>query len=209
MNFVQIATEQTIASTDLISGIISLLLAILLIKKSGVRINYWKWFYVFLGVAALAGAIAHGVIVSQFTKDMLWYVIYFSLGIGMAFILLASLPINFILFFVAMGLGILFFLFTIFVSKSFIVFVVYAVAILTAVFGIHLYKYIKSKQFSWLVICIGILLIIVSGGVQAIVKGELNFIWTFDHNGLAHIVQTIGAVVLYFGLVKSFNVLQK
>lgn len=202
MDFVQIATEQTTAATDLISAIISLSLGLLLLKFQKLNFIYWRWFFIFFAVAALFGAIAHGIIISDFLKAALWHGIYFSLGIAMAFLLATCLPIKRKFFAFSISLGVLFYLTTVFISSSFVVFVVYAIPILLIALSVNIYRYIQTHKSSLLVMSSGIITIILSGVVQALFKGEVQFIWLFDHNGLSHIVQTIGMIVLYIGIKK-------
>jgi hypothetical protein len=47
----------------------------------------------------------------------------------------------------------------------------------------------------------GVLLSIVAAGLQARKSILIKLIWKFDHNGIYHIVQTIGLVLLIAGLL--------
>jgi predicted ferric reductase len=49
----------------------------------------------------------------------------------------------------------------------------------------------------------GVLVTLIAAGVQALWKGQarpLTFIWQFDQNGLYHLIQMVGVVLLLVGL---------
>ena len=46
----------------------------------------------------------------------------------------------------------------------------------------------------------GILVSIIAAGIQANKSVIVTFIWRFDHNGIYHLVQVVGLMLLLMGL---------
>jgi hypothetical protein len=87
MMFVDNPTEQTTAATDAILALLALGGLILLLRlKSGEpsKVRIWSVALGCLAVASAAGAVAHGVQVSQRVHDLLWLAIYLCLGLLVA-----------------------------------------------------------------------------------------------------------------------------
>ncbi len=55
---------------------------------------------------------------------------------------------------------------------------------------------------AWLM-AVGIFVTIIAAGVQAGNAFSFTFIWSFDHNGVYHLLQMVGIVFLVAGLRKS------
>jgi len=51
----------------------------------------------------------------------------------------------------------------------------------------------------------GILVSIIAAGIQANKSVIVTFIWRFDHNGIYHLVQIVGLLLLFAGLRKSLQ----
>ena len=58
-------------------------------------------------------------------------------------------------------------------------------------------KYWKINTWS---MSFGVLVSIIAAGIQAALKTTVKLIFQFDHNGIFHIAQIIGIMVLLFGL---------
>ena len=51
----------------------------------------------------------------------------------------------------------------------------------------------------------GILISLIAAGLQACKRITLNLIWSFDHNGVFHLVQIVGLCFLVAGLRLSLG----
>ena len=64
MGFIDIPAEQTTAFTDLILSALAVLTAVYIARKGGRQESFrkliWFWAFMFLSIAAVVGAIAHG-----------------------------------------------------------------------------------------------------------------------------------------------------
>ena len=212
MEFVDIPTEQTTAVTDAISAVMAIAAAVYL-QRIG-QADRWKaglWASAFglLALAAVLGAIAHGFKMSDAFRSVLWHPLYLSLGLLVALFIVAVaydvrgqafarriLPIMVVI-------GVCFFGVTLIRPDSFLVFILYeAVAMLFALVGYVWLAYRGRLKGAWLMAA-GILVTIVAAGVQASKVFSFTFIWAFDHNGVYHLIQMVGIVLLVSGLRKA------
>lgn len=215
MNIIDIPTEQTTAATDLVLAILASVIAYGTYKLGkpvqAQKTRIWVAVFVLLAIAAFFGAIAHGFIMSAETNYILWQPLNLALGLGVSLFAAGalfdlrggSLPKAIIPG--LLTLGIIFYFITVFIPGSFLVFIIYeAVVMLFALIAyIVLAVQRKLKGAWWMVM--GILITIIAAGIQASEAVNVHIIWEFDHNGIFHIVQMAGVLVIFLGLAKSFN----
>ncbi len=208
------ATELTTGATDALLGVVALACIAYLQqyrKADGWKVGIWTWVLVTLAAAALLGAVVHGFEMSDGTREFLWRPLFFLLGLLVALfvvaasydwlgeqsarrVLAAMIPI-------AMG----FFAITQLLSGAFLVFVVYeAIAMLVAL-GIYFSLAVRRRLPGARLMALAILLNIVAAGIQASGSVRFTLIWSFDHNGVFHIVQMLAVVVLMLGLRQSLR----
>jgi hypothetical protein len=51
----------------------------------------------------------------------------------------------------------------------------------------------------------GVLTTMVAAGIQASEQASLHLVWPFDHNGIYHLVQIVGVLLLFVGLRRSLR----
>jgi hypothetical protein len=98
----------------------------------------------------------------------------------------------------AIGFG--FFIITIWKPGNFMTFIAYeAVAMLFAL-GVYVYLLFTSSLAGagWMVA--GVLVTIIAAVVQATGKAGRGIFWYFDNNGVFHLIQMLGMVLLFIGL---------
>jgi hypothetical protein len=86
---------------------------------------------------------------------------------------------------------------------DFLVFVIYSTA--TTVFALGVYALLAARAMAgaaW--IAAGLSVSLGSGAMQAS-SLSLRFLWSFDHNGLFHLMQMLGLVLLVVGLRQSLG----
>ena len=214
MAFIDIPTEQTTAVTDVILALFAVAGAVYL-NRIGQK-NRWKttlWILLFglLALAAFLGSIVHGFKMSPAVQTVLWHPIKLSLGLLVALFIVAAVydiwgaaaarriwPVM-----VVIGVG--FLGITLIWPDSFLVFIVYeTVAMLFALGGYAWLAWRGRLEGAWLMVA-GILTTIVAAGVQAGKLLSFTFIWSFDHNGVYHLIQMMGIVLLLAGLNKALQ----
>lgn len=156
------------------------------------------------GLAALLGAVAHGFRWSAGALELLWQPLYLILGVAVALFVAAAIASLWgagaarraMPFLLAAAAG--FYLLTRATNGDFRVFVAYEGAGILLALGAHL-------RLAWRVpgaglVAAGLAISLVAGVVQAVDTISLRLVWTFDHNGVYHLVQGVGIGVLLAGL---------
>jgi hypothetical protein len=82
-----------------------------------------------------------------------------------------------------------------------VVFVVYAAAALSFALLGYLWLGLIREQPGARLMTAGILVTLIAAVIQATrLVPQISVVWTFDHNGLFHIVQMLGVVLILAGL---------
>lgn len=204
----QIPTEQTTAATDLLISILAIASAVYLRRNGppGLRGQLWQSVFYILAIAALLGAIVHGLVLGSTTYTALWWGTYLALSLLIAAFFLATirdlsgderalllLPASVI---VALG----FFIYFAMAPEDFLPFILYEAVIM--LFSLATYVLLAWRQTlagsAWIAASVAVN--IVAAAIQA--SGSISFtlIWTFDHNGTFHLVQILGMAMLVHGL---------
>jgi hypothetical protein len=215
LQIIDIPTEQTTAATDLLMSILAFIVTVK-VYQSGKNIDLkktriWMWAFGLLTFASTIGAIAHGFQMSKLTNFLLWQPLNLSLGVTIG-LFAAGVVYDFKNFTIPKALipillvcAIIFFTITVILPNAFIVFILYeAIAML---FAFVVYTILASRKTikGAGLMASGILVTIIAAAIQAIETIKVTFIWEFDHNGIFHIVQMIGLIILLKGLQTEFR----
>lgn len=214
MEIIGSLTEQTTAATDLILGIQAIGLAAYLGRfypKDPWRTRLWQALMLLSGFVALAGTVAHGFVMSEATRNLIWKPMLICLGLVVAAFVLASvydlkgraaakklLPW-------CIGAALIFFGIVHIPGASFLYFILYEVAGMFFALGVYGYLGMKKQFPGAFMILFGIVLQIVAAGVQASGPWEVRLIWLFDHNGIFHIIGMVAIFVMVFGAARGFG----
>jgi hypothetical protein len=68
-----------------------------------------------------------------------------------------------------------------------------------------LYLFLVKKLLGAQFMFLGILVSIIASVIQTAESLQLHFIWVFDHNGLFHILQIIGLILLCIGIFRELS----
>ena len=211
MKFIQDAAEQTTAITDIILALIAfggilILRWDLVIGSELWKLNIWSAAIGLIGIAAALGAAAHGLVISQNVHRRIWHFLNLSLALAVSLFVagvvydlwglaacLKAMPVMLIA-----GLG--FFTATWLYPGIFFIFIVYKGLALIFAFGAYIYLAFRGVMAGAGVMAAGILISILAAGIQANKSISLTVFWEFDHNGIYHIVQVVGLILLVIGL---------
>jgi hypothetical protein len=206
----EVPTEQTTAATDVALALLALVGLVGLWRlRSREPSKVWIWVAALgcLAIASALGAVAHGVRTTQGVKHGLWLGIYLSLGLLVAWFVIGTVhdlwgaraarriaPVT------AMT-GVAFVALAQLIDGAFVVFVIYeAVALSFALIG-YAYLTRRPRLPGAGLMAAGILVTLGAAAIQATRLGSpITVVWTFDHNGLFHIVQMPGVVLILLGL---------
>ena len=209
MEFIDIPTEQTTAVTDVIIALLALG-CILYLRRIGQRdrwkTNIWSWTFGLLALAGALGAVAHGFKMSPQTNNLFWQPLNLALGLTVAFFVIAVvydmwgriaaqriLPLMIVI-------GLAFFGLTRLIPGAFFVFIIYEALAMLFALGVYSWLAIKGRLKGAGLMAAGVLIMMIAAGVQTSEAISLTFIWQFDYNGLFHLIQMVGILVLLAGL---------
>ena len=207
-----LTTERTTAVTDLLLALV-VGAGILRLRRGvppGWRRRIWTTALGAFGVSALLGAVAHGLALGDRLRDALWQPLYLLLGLAVALFVVgavgdwrgeraarAILP-------AAVVAAAVFYLATRITAGDFRVFVAFeAVALL---FALAVYGALAGRGRAGAATVAGALAVsLAAGAIQAVDSLTVRIGWDFDHNGLYHLVQIIGVVLLVRGLTLTLR----
>lgn len=209
LELVDIATERSTAATDVALALLALVLAAQLIRTplmNGWRTKVWVFAFCLLGAGASLGAIVHGLVLPEELFQLLENALILCLGLMIALFVVASVhdiwgePRSRRLLLPMLSVGIAFFVITLFSADSFVLFIFYqSVATLFALAGYAWLSYRRSLGGAgW--IAAGILVTILAAAVQATGSMSVRIIWPLDHNGIFHLMQMPGLLLMMRGL---------
>jgi len=208
VNLVEASTERTTAATDALLALAALAAVVAIRRRTHPSFARAVWLSA-LGGTALAsalGAVAHGVALADRMRELLWQPLYLALGVTMALFVVgavndwrgeragrrALLPM--------LGVALVFYGITRATGGSFLAFVIYEAAALVFALGVYLALARSGRRAGAAAMAAALGLSLGAGVVQASGVGPVRLVWTFDHNGLFHLVQLAGLALLALGL---------
>ena len=170
------------------------------------KVNTWSWAFALIALSGFLGAIAHGLELIETHHRRIWHLINLSLGlsvsifvIGVAYDLWGFASARKMLPWM-IGCALLFFLVTRLFSGIFFVFIIYEAAALLFAFTAYGWLAITDQLNGAIPMAVGVLVSIIAAGIQASKKVNIKIIFEFDHNGIFHIVQLVGIIILTVGI---------
>lgn len=201
--------EQMTALTDVALGILSSHAAFQVLQFSGFKSTVWGWAFALLAFSAFVAALAHSFEMTQKTNERLWMPINLSLGWVLSLFVVGALidlsgdamartalP-------AALIVGLLFFVITVLRPGSFMTFIAYEAVAMLFSLGVYVFLFFKGSLpgAGWMLA--GVFITILAAVVQALGKAGKSIVWYFDNNGVFHLIQMIGIVLLLVGLRMS------
>jgi len=204
-------TELTTAATDVLLGMVCLLLA-LHVGSSPTGAEWkrgiWTSMLALLSLASLLGAVAHGLQMTETLRKAIWKPLYLALGFSIALLFVGAtcdgwgadtarhvLPS-------AIAGGVLFFAVTELFGGPFLVFIAYEGLVALYALAIYAGLWARGDLSGAATIALGIGLSLVAAAVQAS-RMSMRMIVRFDHNGLFHLLQIVSIAVLAHGVCAS------
>lgn len=222
MEFVDVATEQTTAITDLINFFLAIALAYVILRSghSGDRgrSEYWASVFILIGLASGLGAVTHGVELSENSERILWIPINLSLGLAVSIFLTVvilemwgpsgarkSLP-----YLLAVGIG--FFSMTLLIPGIFLLFIAYLG--ISTIFSLAVYIRLWEKRgdsihkLMTIILSTSIIFSILFAVIRLTGSAKMRIIWEFDQNGFFHAAQSAAMIILALGIRSQLRSLE-
>jgi hypothetical protein len=212
MKIIDSPTERTTAATDVILSAAAAAAILFLQLPSGNsswRIGLWSWAFSLIAVSAACGAAYHGLSLPETTRRKLWQAVTVCLGLAISLFLVAvvhdaagpvaagrALP-------VLLAAGLLIFGISRIFPGLFIVFLLYEAFALLIALAVYLWLAAAGNLngAGWLAAGVGTSL--VAAALQPVKRLRIAWVWDFDRNGLFHMVQLLGLVLLCVGLTRA------
>ncbi len=202
-------TELTTGATDALLGVLALGCAVYLSRYRQMdrwKVAIWTWMLGMLAAAALLGAVVHGFALSYGISQLLWRPLFFLLGLLVAlFVVAAAYDMSGRLaarraLTLMIPLAVAFLGITQLASGMFLAFILYEALAMFLALGIYVSLAARRRLQGADLMAAAILLNIVAAAIQASGSVSFTLVWSFDHNGVFHLVQIVAVVVLMFGL---------
>ena len=198
--------EQMTALTDVALGIFSGYAAFQVFQFSGFKSDVWGWAFGLLAFSAFVAALAHGFEMTQKMNERFWMPINLSLGWTLSLFVIGALidlsgdAIAKTALPAALIIGLLFFVITILRPGSFMTFIAYEALAMLFSFGVYVFLFFQGMLPGVGFMLAGVFVTIFAAVVQAMGKAGKSIVWYFDNNGIFHLIQMIGVVLLLLGL---------
>lgn len=201
-------TELTTGATDAVLAIECVVVMVCLRRAAPAgqwRASLWCWVFGLMAFSSFLGAVAHGLMLPNSTRDALWIPLYLSLGVLIALFMVGAIHdwrgrmVAAPLVPWSVGAGAAFFGSTEFFSGAFVVFVLYEATVMAGALAIYSFLAATRRLKGAGVVAAGILLNLFAAGLQAS-DVSVRILFQFDHNGVFHLVQMAATATLGLGL---------
>jgi hypothetical protein len=208
MQLITLPTEQTTAATDALLAAIAVYCALVLQRfraANPFKVRIWTWTLLLLACAAALGFIAHGIDMRPEMRNLAWQPLNLALGLVVALFCTGALldlwgehlAHRALLPMVCIGAS--FYAVTLAMDEAFLIFDIYELLAMCAVLIIYAWLAVVRRFPGSALMLAATLINILAAALQA-TDVRFNFIWQFDHNGVFHLVQSLGVVLLTVGL---------
>jgi hypothetical protein len=201
--------ERTTAATNVILSLAaagSVIYLQMRPQEAAWRFSLWSWFFALIALSAAFAAAYHGLTLTEIKRRAFWQILTASLSMAISLFLVGvfydvcgvdaagrGLPIM-------LAAGVLIFGVSRLFPGLFMVFVVYQV--LALAIALSAYAGLAASGSlpgaGWM--AAGVLVSVIAAGIQTARHAHLRVVWEFDHNGMFHLVQVIGLLLICVGL---------
>jgi len=202
------ATERTTAATDALLALAVVVTWAMLHRRTPPSFGRRVWLAALgcMAIASAIGAMAHGLALSDAARDLWWQPLYLALGATMALFVVGAVrdwrgdraARRLLLPMLVVALA--FYGVTRATGGDFLAFVLYEAGALGFTLAVYLWLAARRQVRGAAAMAAAIGVSLAAGAVQAADLGTVRLFWEFDHNGLFHLVQLAGVVLLAAGL---------
>ncbi|MBO1924417.1 hypothetical protein [Thiomicrorhabdus sp. 6S3-12] len=207
MELIAIPTEQTTAATNALLALVALLSGFFMSRLRYLhpwKLLVWRGVFFLLAAAAALGTLVHGLVFDPAILKLIWHPLYLCLDLLVALVFLAAafdlwgyrvarklMPAILII-------ALLAFAATVF-KDNFRFFIAFEVVGMLFALSVYLWLSWKGRAGASFMTA-GIILSLLAAAVQTLDFLSFNFLWRFDHNGIYHLIQIPGVLLLIKGI---------
>jgi hypothetical protein len=212
MKLIDSLTERTTAATDVLLSAAAagaIIYLQLLTRGFSWRISLWSWSFGLIALSAACGAAYHGLALPAAARRALWQAVTVCLGMAISLFLVAvvhdaagsdaagrAFPIM-------LAAGLLIFGVSRMLPGLFIVFILYEALALLIAFAVYLWLAASGTLSGAGWMAAGVALSLIAAAIQTVKRLRVACVWEFDRNGIFHLVQALGLVLLCVGLSRA------
>jgi hypothetical protein len=208
VELVAAGTERTTAATDAVLAVAAVVAIVVLRRRAPPSFarGVWQAALSALAAASLLGAVAHGFALAPNTRRVLWQPLYLSLGLMMALFVVGAMrdwrgdAVARRVLGPMIALAFVFYGVTLVSGGNFLAFVVYEAAALMFALLVYVRLVARERRPGAFAMAAALAVSLAAGALQASGLGSVRLLWEFDHNGIFHLVQLLGLVLLVIGL---------
>jgi len=205
-------TERTTAATDVLLSLSAaggIVLLQSLAPSAPWKLNLWSWTLGLIAAAAALGAVYHGVVLDEGPRTLLWRILTACLsmaislfGVGVVYDAFGGDAAGRLLP-VLLTSGVLIYAVSRVFTGLFMVFIVYQALVLALALGAYAWLAARGAPAGagWMAAGVGASMI--AAAVQTARNLQVKLIWTFDHNGIFHLIQISGVILFCVGLSRG------
>jgi hypothetical protein len=204
--------ERTTAATNVVLSLAaagSVVYLQLRPQEAAWRLSLWSWSFGLIAVSAAFAAAYHGLALTEAKRRAFWQILTGSLSMAISLFLVGVLHDVCGVDAAGRGLpailaaGVLIFGMSRLFPGLFTVFVVYQVLALAIALSAYAWMAASGSLpgAGWM--AAGVLVSMIAAGIQAARHVHVSVVWEFDHNGLFHLVQVIGLLLICVGLAEG------
>ncbi len=204
--------ERTTAATDVLLGLTAaggILWLHWFQPVPSWRIQIWSWSFGLIALSAALGAISHGLALTPTLLRRLWAALTLALGLAVSLFVVGVVhdlygmqaARRFLPVMLLVGVGV--FLVSRKWAGLFIVFIVFEGAALATALAAYMKLAAAGALDGAGLMAAGVLVSMAAAAAQAVRCLHLTFIWEFDHNGIFHLLQTAGLMLLCQGIAEG------
>ena len=206
--------ERTTALTDLFLCFLAVYILLQFTGAPGFKFQLWVWAFAFLAGAAFLGFVVHWFAMTEKAVGVTWIFLRLCLGLGFGFIVAAAVydlngepaarqSLPWALSVIVLNLAVI--VLAPSRLRGHIVFLYQLLSMLfaLAIFGIYIFLVVAGslRGAGWIVS--GMAVTLAGGVVQAVGRKGNPIFWSFDSNGMFHLIQMAGLILIMIGLKSS------
>lgn len=201
--------ERTTAATNVVLSLVAaggVIYLQLRPQETPWRLSLWSWSFGLIALSAAFAAAYHGLALTEIKRRAFWQILTGSLSMAISLFLVGvfydvwgvdaagrGLPI-------ILAAGVLIFGVSRLFPGLFMVFVLYQG--LALAIALSAYAWMAASGTlpgaGWM--AAGVLVSMIAAGIQTARHVHVSLVWEFDHNGMFHLVQVIGLLLICVGL---------